>query len=1129
MSVFASIRRLALAVCALCASLTVSAQLVAFPPAPTVKLALNPVTNKVYVLNESSNSVTVLNAAAGTSTTVAVGPRPQYIAVNPVTNRVYVDNAGNSTLTILDGATDANLTPTPLALGSHGPISVNPVTNIVYIVRLTGPGSDEVTFFNASDNTWYSIATESFQPIAMAVNPVTNKIYVVHYATGDMRIIGGGYDGQGFPPTQSIGLWSKPVAVAVNPATNRIYAITEDARGPIFVVDGVTNNAVYPLPAAGHARSPKAIAVNPVTNRIYAAFANEVIVIDGATNAYTYVPVSTGSGPVGLAVNTATNTIYVASNDGVLTAIDGATNVASVQAIPSGASALGVNPITNTAYVFGDAITAMPGSGTVRANGITTAISPLAGNASGPDATFNFTATNAVSSLPVRRVYWQLDGTGPWAAASGSGPWTAALSGLASGSHTLRAFAAEGEDAPLHSGAQSPLLGTVAAYTFTVNGGTAAISLASSPNPSTQAQAVTFTASVTASGAAPTGTVEFRDGSTVIAGCGAVALASGSAACSTSVLTSGSHSITARYSGDARYGTVTSAAITQVVNAARVTPTVALSSSANPSTAGNAVTFTATVSGSAGPATGTVAFNDGGAALPGCAAVALASGRATCQAASLAAGSHAIVASYGGDTAYNGGSASLTQGVNAAPAPVAAVSLASSRNPSTVGAQVTFTATVTGSAGTPSGSVAFRDGASVIAGCGALTLASGAAACTTSALAAGSHSIVAQYSGNGAYASASSSALTQTVQSAAPPPGNPQLGLSTTSIAFGDQSMGTTSPPRAVTLTNTGTGTLVIGSISMPAQFTQANDCGSLAAGASCTLQLRFAPQPAPGPVNSTVNVAGTVSIATNSASSPTALQVSGTAEKSLVVHFYRAILGRDADASGSDFWAAEAARMAGLGSNVNETWFAMATFFFFSAEYLASTPSDTEFVTDLYLTFFNRPPDDSGLAFWTGRLAGGMPREVVLVAFMFSPEFASFTQAIFGNTAARAEVDMVLDFYRGALSRLPDNAGFANYVGVLRNAQCSGSAAVYDRVQAISDSFFGSPEYRQRMRSNGQFVGDLYNTFLRRGGEDSGVSFWVTQLNDGARTRDQVRRQFLDSGEFRQRVDRIVAQGCMR
>ena len=75
--------------------------------------------------------------------------------------------------------------------------------------------------------------------------------------------------------------------------------------------------------------------------------------------------------------------------------------------------------------------------------------------------------------------------------------------------------------------------------------------------------------------------------------------------------------------------------------------------------------------------------------------------------------------------------------------------------------------------------------------------------------------------------------------------------------------------------------------------------------------------------------------------------------------------------------------------------------------------------MTDLYTTFFNRAPDAGGFADWKGQLAAGMPREVVLASFMFSTEFASFTQAIFGTTATRKEVDTVVDFYRGLLGAL--------------------------------------------------------------------------------------------------------------
>jgi uncharacterized protein DUF4214 len=216
---------------------------------------------------------------------------------------------------------------------------------------------------------------------------------------------------------------------------------------------------------------------------------------------------------------------------------------------------------------------------------------------------------------------------------------------------------------------------------------------------------------------------------------------------------------------------------------------------------------------------------------------------------------------------------------------------------------------------------------------------------------------------------------------------------------------------------------------------------------------------------------------------------------------------------------------VAGLGANPNEAWFALAANFYLSAEYQALNRNTTEYVRDLYNTFYNRAADDGGLDFWTGQINGGLPREIVLTAFMFSPEFRTFTQAIFGNTAARAEVDTVVDFYRGLLQRLPDDGGFNFWVEQFQAAQCQNdAAAVRAAVEAISSLFATGAEYAGRNRTTTQYVGDLYNAFLRRGGDLTGVQFWIGQAAAG---REPLRVQFRDSAEFSARVEAIIAQGC--
>src|SRR6266571_2987260 len=95
-------------------------------------VAVNPVTNKIYVANFFSANVTVIDGATNATTTVQVGTAPVSVAVNPVTKKFYVANAASKNVTVIDGLTN---TPTPMPVpAGDGPLSVavNPVTNKIY-------------------------------------------------------------------------------------------------------------------------------------------------------------------------------------------------------------------------------------------------------------------------------------------------------------------------------------------------------------------------------------------------------------------------------------------------------------------------------------------------------------------------------------------------------------------------------------------------------------------------------------------------------------------------------------------------------------------------------------------------------------------------------------------------------------------------------------------------------------------------------------------------------------------------------------------------------------------------------------------------------------------------------------
>jgi hypothetical protein len=91
------------------------------------------------------------------------------------------------------------------------------------------------------------------------------------------------------------------------------------------------------------------------------------------------------------------------------------------------------------------------------------------------------------------------------------------------------------------------------------------VKLTSAPNPSTQGQTVTFTATVTASVAgspAPTGNVLFQIASKKKS----VALVNGTASLKTATLASGKYKVRSSYSGDANFNPNTSNVVVQTVD-----------------------------------------------------------------------------------------------------------------------------------------------------------------------------------------------------------------------------------------------------------------------------------------------------------------------------------------------------------------------------------------------------------------------------------------------------------------------------------------------------------------------------------------------------------------------------------
>ena len=310
------------------------------------------------------------------------------------------------------------------------------------------------------------------------------------------------------------------------------------------------------------------------------------------------------------------------------------------------------------------------------------------------------------------------------------------------------------------------------------------VALLASPSPSLQDQEVQLTATVAAlspgSGDA-TGTITFYAGTESI---GSAPLSGGSAVLGVSDLAPGSYQLSARYAGDDDYRGSDSAPVSHTVieGTAVVETSTALSSSANPSTYGELITFRAEVATADDSAPdGTVQFSVDGQDFGGPIAVGPDGVAESATLASPDPGDHTVIAAFTPEPGFSGSGDILVQTVAAAGVDVA---LTSTDADAQVGAPVRFEVEVSSQqvgTGVPTGFVQFSLDGQPLGD--AVELEDGAATSpAVDDLTPGTHVVTALYSGDLHFRPALEE-LTQTVAKVAT---TTQLTVSPTTATYGD-------------------------------------------------------------------------------------------------------------------------------------------------------------------------------------------------------------------------------------------------------------------------------------------------------------------------------------------------------
>ena len=334
-------------------------------------VAVNPNTNLIYVSNRGfpidnitttntdSNTVSVIDGKTNkVVANVTVGYSPEGVAVNPVTNKIYVANSGDYSVSVIDGSNnkvvdkmltvDPDFGNLPLIYNLATFVAVNPKTNMVY---LTNEDADTVSVIDGKNDRMLTSPISidrigqpgvtlpairvGLQPHGLAVNPETNMIYVPNGDSNSTSVI----DGKTNKVVANVTVGNDPHVIAINPKNNMVYVTNfgggEGITNTVSVIDGNTTKVVANITVGS---SPHSVAVNPTTDMVYVTNDDNgtVSVIDGAANNKVIHTIKVGSAPEGAEVNPSTNKIYIGDAEGpAVYVIDGKTNKV-VKTIPVG-------------------------------------------------------------------------------------------------------------------------------------------------------------------------------------------------------------------------------------------------------------------------------------------------------------------------------------------------------------------------------------------------------------------------------------------------------------------------------------------------------------------------------------------------------------------------------------------------------------------------------------------------------------------------------------------------------------------------------------------------------------------------------------------------------------------------
>ncbi|MCI4355768.1 MAG: YncE family protein [Thermoplasmata archaeon] len=250
-------------------------------------------------------TMSVYGYPSNLTASIPVGTNPFGVAVDNVTNDVFVSNPGSNNVSVISATNDTSVASVAVGTNPHG-VAFDWVSNSIYVANT---GSNNVTVISGTSLAVVGTVAVGSSPIGVVADPKSGEVFVANFGSANVTAIS---DSTNLAVAQ-IPTGNGSYGVAWDNASNEVFVSNEQSNN-ISVIDAASDSVTATVPVPEPVQL-QGLAYDPATEQVWVGAGRAFAVVINASSE-TLVGYA-GADPAGVAYDPANGAVCVTNTGNV--------------------------------------------------------------------------------------------------------------------------------------------------------------------------------------------------------------------------------------------------------------------------------------------------------------------------------------------------------------------------------------------------------------------------------------------------------------------------------------------------------------------------------------------------------------------------------------------------------------------------------------------------------------------------------------------------------------------------------------------------------------------------------------------------------------------------------------------